>query len=98
MTDTHARSRHGNTLGLRLALAFLGVALAAVALNAVLTAVFSAVDVSSLTTRTRNELAGTLAVATAGAWEQHDSWSGADLATTRALAAHIGVEFQVRDT
>ena len=36
MTDTPARSRHSNTLGLRLALAFLGVALAAVALNAVL--------------------------------------------------------------
>src|SRR6185437_9966345 len=98
MTDVPARGRHGNTLGLRLALAFLGVALAAVALNAVLTAVFSAVDVSSLATRQRNELASTLAVAAAGAWEEHDSWAAADLSTARALAAHTGMEFQVRDT
>ena len=97
MTDAPARGRHSSTLGLRLALVFLGVALAAVALNAVLTAVFSAVDVSSLATRQRNELAGTLAVTAAGAWEQHDSWSGADLAAARALAAHTGMEFQVRD-
>src|ERR1700761_6853123 len=47
----------GNTLGLRLALAFLGVALAAIALIAVLTAVFSAVDVSSLASRQRSDLA-----------------------------------------
>ena len=98
MTDAPARGRHGSTLGLRLALAFLGVALAAVALNAILTAVFSAVDVSSLATRQRNDLAGALAVAAANAWEQHDSWAGADLTTARALAAHTGVEFQIRDT
>ena len=98
MTDAPARGRHGSTLGLRLALAFLGVALAAVALNAILTAVFSAVDVSSLATRQRNDLAGALAVAAASAWEQHDSWTGADLTTARALTAHTGVEFQIRDT
>ena len=49
-----------STLGLRLAFAFLGVALAAVALIAVLTAVFSAVDVSSLASRQRSELASAL--------------------------------------
>ncbi|HTJ70068.1 MAG TPA: HAMP domain-containing protein, partial [Actinospica sp.] len=97
MTDAPSRSR-GSTMGLRLALAFLGVALAAVALNAVLTGVFSAVDVSSLATRQRNALAGTLAVAAASAWEQHDSWADADLGTARALAAPTGTEFQVRDT
>ena len=97
MTDTPVRGRPG-TLGLRLALAFLGVALAAVALNAVLTAVFSAVDVSSLATRTRNELAGAIAVTAASAWEQHDSWTAADLGPARAFAVQTGVEFQVRDT
>src|SRR6478609_5369947 len=41
----------GDAIGLRLALAFLGVALAAVALLAGLTAAFAAADVSSLASR-----------------------------------------------
>ena len=87
----------GNTLGLRLALAFLGVALAAIALIAVLTAVFSAVDVSSLASRQRSDLAGIFAVAAGTAWQQHQSWDGADLGPVRAQAARGGVQLQVRD-
>src|SRR5215475_10202250 len=87
----------GNTLGLRLALAFLGVALAAVALFAVLTAVFSAVDVSSLASQQRNELAETLAVAASDAWQQNQSWANADLNLVREQAARLGVQLQVRD-
>ena len=87
----------GNTLGLRLALAFLAVALAAVALSAVLTAVFSAADVSSLANRQRNELASAFAVAAGSAWEQHQGWAGADLDPVTDLAAHTGVQLQVRD-
>jgi two-component system sensor histidine kinase BaeS len=87
----------GDTLGLRLALAFLGVALAAVALFAVLTAVFSAVDVSSLATRTRNELAGGFAAVAGNAWEQNRSWTDADFGLTRELAAQLGAQVQVRD-
>ena len=88
----------GSTLGLRLALAFLAVALAAVALSAVLAAVFSAADVSSLASRQRNELASAFAVAAGSAWEQHQSWASADLTTVTDLAAHTGVQLQVRDT
>ena len=88
----------GSTLGLRLALAFLGVALAAVALIAVLAAVFSAADVSSLAGRQRNELAGAFAVAAGSAWEQHQSWAGADLGPVKDLAVHTGVQLRVRDT
>ncbi len=55
------------------------MALAAVALFAVLTAVFSAVDVSSLASRQRDELAGALAVAAGNAWEQNQGWADADL-------------------
>jgi two-component system sensor histidine kinase BaeS len=88
---------HGNTLGLRLALAFVGVALAAVALIAVLTAVFSAVDVSSLANRQRSELAGAFAVAAASSWEQSGSWAGANFASAVDLAEQTGVQFQVRD-
>ena len=43
----------GDTLGLRVALAFLAVALAAVALLAGLTAAFAASDVSALAARQR---------------------------------------------
>ena len=87
----------GNTLGLRLALAFLGVALAAVALIAVLTAVFSAADVSSQESRQRDELAGAVAVAAGSAWQQHQSWAGADLNPAINFAAETGVQLQVRD-
>jgi two-component system, OmpR family, sensor histidine kinase BaeS len=87
----------GNTLGLRLALAFLGVALAAIALIAVLTAVFSAVDVSSLANRQRSDLAGIFAVAAGSAWEQHQGWDQADLGLVRRQAASGGVRLQVRD-
>ena len=91
------RAARGNTLGLRLALAFLGVALAAVALIAVLTAVFSAVDVSSLASRQRDVLAGAFAVVAGSAWQQDQGWAGADLDPLRQLAAQTGVQFQVRD-
>jgi len=87
----------GSTLGLRLAFAFLGVALAAVALIAVLTAVFSEVDVSSLASRERNELAGAFAVAAGSAWQQNQSWAGANLTPVTAPAEQIGVQLQVRD-
>jgi two-component system sensor histidine kinase BaeS len=87
----------GNTLGLRLALAFLGVALAAVALMAVLTAVFSAVDVSSLASRQRDVLAGVFAVAAGSAWQQHQGWADADLKPVTDQAEELGVQLQVRD-
>src|SRR5580698_4459710 len=76
---TAGTGHRGNTLGLRLALAFLGVALAAIALIAVLTAVFSAVDVSSLASRQRSDLAGIFAVGAGTSWQQHQIWDEADL-------------------
>jgi len=102
MTDQPGGARpeaghRGNTLGLRLALAFLGVALAAVALIAVLTAVYSAVDVSSLADRQRSELASAFAVAAGSAWQQHEGWASADLEPVFDLAARSGVRLQVRD-
>ena len=92
-----AGGQRGDTLGLRLALAFLGVALAAVALIAILTAVFSAVDVSSLASRQRSELASAFAVAAASSWQHDQRWVSAGLAPTLDLAAHSGVQLQVRD-
>jgi two-component system sensor histidine kinase BaeS len=87
----------GNTLGLRLALAFLGVALAAVVLIAALTAVFSAADVSSLASQQRTELAGAFAVTAGSSWHQHQGWVAADLAPLIDVAKQTGVQLQVRD-
>jgi len=92
-----AGGHRGSTIGLRLALAFLGVALAAVALIAVLTGVFSAVDVSSLTSRQRTELAGAFAVAAGSSWQQNQGWSAAALEPVVDLAEQTGVKLQVRD-
>jgi two-component system, OmpR family, sensor histidine kinase BaeS len=84
-------------LGLRLALAFLAVALAAVALLAGLTAAFAATDVSALASRQRQELTTAIAVAAAAAWEKDDSWASADLSPVLDLAADTGADVQIRD-
>ena len=63
--DTGTR---GDAIGLRLALAFAAVALAAIALLAGLTAVFAAADVSSLAGRQRSDLTGAIAAAAGSAW------------------------------
>jgi two-component system sensor histidine kinase BaeS len=95
--DPPGSGQRGNTLGPRLALVFLGVALAAVALLAVLAAVFSAVDVSALANRQRDDLASAIAVAAAVAWNQDQGWAGADLTPVLDLAARSGLELQIRD-
>jgi two-component system, OmpR family, sensor histidine kinase BaeS len=87
----------GGALGLRLALAFIAVALAAVALLAGLTAGFAAADVSALAARQRAELTSAIAVAAAGAWDRHDSWAGADLSPALDLAARTGADVQIRN-
>jgi HAMP domain len=98
-TDAPARSVRAsrNTLGLRLALAFLAVALAAVALLAGLAAAFVSADVSSLASGQRAELASAVAVAAGAAWDRNDSWASADLSPLLDLAARSGVDLQVRD-
>jgi two-component system, OmpR family, sensor histidine kinase BaeS len=88
---------HGSTLGLRLALAFLTVALAAVALLAGLTAVFAAADVSTLASQQRAELANALAVAAGAVWEQNNTSSSDDLSAVLDLAAKTGEAVQIRD-
>src|SRR5271168_1481811 len=85
------------TLGLRLALAFLSVALAAVALLAGLTAALAAADVSALTSQQRADLTSAIAAAAAAAWDRGDSWGSADLSPVLDLAARTGAEVQIRD-
>jgi len=100
MTDNPggpAQAARGSTLGLRLALAFLVVALAAVALLAGLTAAFAAADVSTLASQQRTELTGAFAVAAGAVWDQNKTWSSADLSPVLDLAARTGAAVEIRD-
>jgi two-component system sensor histidine kinase BaeS len=92
-----ARPGGAGPIGLRLALAFVGVALAAVCLLAGLTAAFVAADVSHLVTGQRADLTGAVAVATGAAWDRSDGWAGADLAPVLDLAARVGADVLVQD-
>jgi two-component system, OmpR family, sensor histidine kinase BaeS len=87
----------GSTLGLRLALAFLSVALAAVALLAGLTAALAAADVSALTIQQRADLTNAIAAAAAAAWDRRDSWGSAVLSPVLDLATQTGEAVQIRD-
>jgi two-component system, OmpR family, sensor histidine kinase BaeS len=96
MTDVPTGTgRH--TLGLRLALAFLAVALAAVALLAGLAAAFASADVSSLANQQRTDLARAISVAAGVAWERTGSWASADLSPVLDLAADSGVNMEIVD-
>jgi two-component system, OmpR family, sensor histidine kinase BaeS len=86
----------GSALGLRLALAFISVALMAVALLAGLTAVFAARDVSTLAIGQHTELTNAIAAAAAAAWERGDSWTDADLSPVLDLAVRTGADAQIR--
>src|SRR2546430_2275498 len=86
----------GGTLGLRLALAFLSVALAAVALLAGLTAAFAAADVANLATQQRLALAKAVAAVAGAAWDRNNTWSAANLSPVLDLAAPTGAAVQVR--
>jgi two-component system, OmpR family, sensor histidine kinase BaeS len=101
MTDegpARPRQAGGDTLALRLALGFLGVALAAVALLAGLTAVFAARDVAALARNQRAELTTAIAAAAGAAWERTRSWAGADLSPALDLASRTGADAQIRNT
>lgn len=87
----------GGTIGLRLALTFLGVALASIAVLAGLVAGLAAEDVSSLTTRQRTALTSAIAVASAAAWARNQSWEAANLNPVLDLAAKTGANAQIRD-
>jgi two-component system, OmpR family, sensor histidine kinase BaeS len=92
-----SRAARGDTLGPRLALAFLAVALAAVALLAGLAAAFASADVSSLSDQQRTELANAISVATGAAWDRDNSWTSAYLTPVLDLAERSGVNLQIRD-
>jgi two-component system sensor histidine kinase BaeS len=93
----HETTSRSGTLGLRLALAFLGVALAAVALLAGLTAVFASADVSNLATQQRTDLARAVAFAAGVAYDKNDTWTNAGLSLVLDQAARTGLAVQILD-
>src|SRR5215470_7157328 len=92
-----ARSGGSGPIRLRLALAFIGVALLAVALLAGLTAAFAAADVSDLAARQRQELTQAMTVVAGAAWEAGSGWSATDLSTVIDAGNRIGADVQVSD-
>jgi two-component system sensor histidine kinase BaeS len=100
MTDSSGSPPHSArtaTIGPRLALAFVAVALAAVALLAGLTAGLASADVSHLASQQRTEMTGALAAAAAAAWGRSGSSTSADLTPTVEMAARLGADVEVRD-
>lgn len=87
-----------DTLRLRLALSFVAVALAAVALLAGLVVAFAAAEVSELVNVQRADLTSAVAAAAAATWTQHDSWRGADMSPALDLAARTGADARILDT
>jgi len=92
-----AESAQPGPIWLRLALAFVAVALAAVALLAGLTAAMAAADVSNLASQQRQDLTRAVAVAAGVAWHRTDSWAAAELSPVLDLASKTGADAQIRD-
>jgi len=80
-----------------LAMGFVGVALAAIALVTGLTVAFAAVDVGDLVTQQRTELTSAIAGAAGASWAHQASWYGADLGPTLDLARRTGAQAELLD-
>ena len=84
-------------LGVRLASAFLTVALAAVAVFAALTMLSARNEVSGLTARQREDDLSATAIAAGDAYRRADGWAEADLAGATAVAARSQATLTVVD-
>jgi two-component system, OmpR family, sensor histidine kinase BaeS len=87
----------GDSLSVHLALGFLGVALAVIALLTGLTVAFTSADVGHLVTEQRTDLTDAIAAAAGASWAQHSTWRHADLSQTLELASRTGAEAEVID-
>ena len=85
-------------LGVRLALAFLTVAVAAVAVFAMLMTMSARNEVSGLTERHREEDLAATAIAAGAAYQRADGWATADLAGATAVAARSQATLTIVDT
>jgi len=84
-------------LGARLSLAFIAVALAAIAVNAAISAEILGADINTLVREQEHGLASAVAL-TSGAAFRQTGWADVDLRSAYALAGHADAAVQVRDT
>jgi two-component system, OmpR family, sensor histidine kinase BaeS len=96
MADRPA-GRPAGRLGSRLALAFVAVAVSAVALLAALTLLATGSEVSRLAAAQHQDAARSAAVALGQAYRGAGGWTGADLRPAYTLAAAAGAQLQVLD-
>jgi two-component system sensor histidine kinase BaeS len=82
---------------MHLAVSFLGVALAAIALVTGLLVAFAAVDVGDLVKDEHIDLTNSIAGAAGASWAHQASWYGADLAPTLDLASRAGAQTELLD-
>ena len=92
-----ARQTDTAPLGMRLSLAFVAVALSAVALLSVLTAVFAATDVDQLSQAQRAKLSQAMASVLSASRSQAGSWTRTDFRSAMDLADKISADIQVTD-
>jgi len=95
---TGRRGRIVGSLTARLALAFLGVALGALALFAGLVLYQGSKDVQHLSREQQDTTVGAALDASAAAFAEHRNWTSADLGTVLALAAEGGGTAEIFDT
>jgi two-component system sensor histidine kinase BaeS len=93
-----ASSGDAATLGMRLSLAFVSVALSAVALLTVLTAVFAASDVDQLSAAQRGTLTQAVRQVVTISRSQAGGWSRTDLMPATELTSRIGADVLVTDS
>jgi two-component system, OmpR family, sensor histidine kinase BaeS len=92
-------SRGQGPVGLRLALAFIAVAVLAVALAAVLAVVFTDKNITELVAQRRNDLTASLATDAVSTYNTgRPGWYDVDLAPALELAASDGAQAAVLDT
>jgi two-component system, OmpR family, sensor histidine kinase BaeS len=92
-----ALEARGDSLAAHLALGFLGVALAAVALLTGLMVAFASADVSQLVSQQRAELTNAIAGAASAGWGRNNSWNAADLSPALGLASRAGADAEILD-
>jgi two-component system sensor histidine kinase BaeS len=82
---------------MQLAVGFLGIALAAIALVTGLSVAFGGNDVADLVAQQREELTQAVAGAAGASWAHQASWYGADLAPVLDLGNRIGAQAAIVD-
>jgi hypothetical protein len=92
-------SRRSNPIAVRLALSFVAVAIAAVAIVAGLAVVLGGHDINVMVQQRRNDLTASLLVDAASTYSTgQPGWSDADLRPALDLAAQSGTDVAVLDT